>query len=171
MREHDFIAFEDLRVRNMVRNHALSKSIEDAGWGQLVRLAEYKALRTGSRVVRVPAAYSTQECFYCGTLNKVALDVRKFVCVGCGRTLERDSNAARVVLKRGLAIAGFATPMVGRDTPELKPVEMGPLLVSSTRGASSVDEAGTTRAENGRWKPTALAAGGCHLSGTAKYHR
>src|SRR6267143_1969094 len=147
------LVFEDLRVRNMVRNHRLAKSIIDAAWGQLVALAEYKALKAGSRVVRVNAAYSTQECFYCGTLNKIALEVRKFVCVGCGRTLERDPNAARVVLKRGLAIAGLAAPKVGLDKPELKPVEMGPLLVSSTRRASSVDEAGTTRAEIGAGSP------------------
>jgi putative transposase len=153
IREHDLVAFEDLRVRNMVRNHRLAKSIHDAAWGQLVALTKYKAPRTGSRVVRVPAAYSSQECFYCGTLNKVALDVRKFVCVGCGRTLERDSNAARVVLKRGLAIAGLAAPTVGLDKPELKPAEMGPLLVSTTRGASSVREAGTTRAEIGAGSP------------------
>src|SRR6267143_963965 len=153
IREHDLVAFEDLRVRNMVRNHRLAKSIIDAAWGQLVALAEYKALKAGSRVVRVNAAYSTQECFYCGTLNKIALEVRKFVCVGCGRTLERDPNAARVVLKRGLAIAGLAAPKVGLDKPELKPVEMGPLLVSSTRRASSVDEAGTTRAEIGAGSP------------------
>jgi putative transposase len=131
----------------MVRNHRLAKSIHDAAWSQLVALAEYKAFKAGSRVVRVPAAYSSQECFYCGTLNKVALDVRKFDCVGCGRALERDPNAARVVLKRGLAIAGLAAPMVGLDTPELRPAEMGPLLVSPTRGASFVREAGTTRAE------------------------
>jgi putative transposase len=153
IREHDFVAFEDLRVRNMVKNHRLAKSMHDAAWSQLVALAVYKALRTGSRVVRVPAACSTQECFYCGTLNKVPLDVRKFSCLGCGRALERDPNAARVVLKRGLAIAGLAAAKVGLDTPELKPVEMGPLLVSTTRGASSVDEAGTTRAEIGAGSP------------------
>ena len=59
VRKHDFIAFEDLKVRNMVRNHRLAKSIAGRGLeGQLVRLTEYKALKAGSRVVRVPAAYS-----------------------------------------------------------------------------------------------------------------
>jgi putative transposase len=148
VKEHGFIAFEDLRVRNMVRNPKLAKSIQDAGWGQLVRLTEYKALKAGSIVVRVPAAYSTQECSYCETLNEVALGVLQFECCGCHRLLDRDTHAAKVVLKRGLAIAGLTGAKVGQDMPELKPVEMEPLLVQSTRLASSIVEAGTTRDVN-----------------------
>ncbi len=141
---HDLIAFEDLKVRNMVKNHKLAKSISDSGWGQLVAFTEYKSSKMGSIVVRVPAAYSTRECYHCGTLNKIDLAVREFVCIGCGRTLERDSNAAKVVLKRGLAIAGL-TAKVGQDMPKLKPVEAKPLLLQTTGGASQVDEAGTIR--------------------------
>ena len=137
VKAHDFIAFEDLRVRSMVRNPKLAKSIHDAGWGQLVRFTEYKALSKGKRVVKVDPAYTTQECFHCGALNKVALDVREFDCVGCGRHLRRDHNASCIVLKRGLA-------KVGQGMPELKPVEMGPLFVATTREASPVSEAGTT---------------------------
>jgi putative transposase len=118
----------------MVRNPKLAKSIQDAAWGQLVRLTEYKALKTGSMVVRVPAAYSTQECSYCGTLNQVTLGVRQFECCGCHRLLDRDINTAQVVLKRGLAIAGLAIAKVGQDMPELKPVETRPLLLRSTGG-------------------------------------
>jgi IS605 OrfB family transposase len=142
VRAHDLVVFEDLRVRNMVKNRRLAKSIHDAGWGQLVRFTSHKASRAGGRVIRVVAAYSTQECFYCGALNKMPLDVREVVCIGCGRLLRRDHNAAWVVLKRGLA-------HVGQDMPELKPVETRPLLVQTTGWASQVEEAGTTRAETG----------------------
>ena len=143
VREHGFIAFEDLRIRNMVRNHALAKSIADAGWGQLARLTEYKAFCAGSMVVRVPAAYSTQECSYCGMVNKVSLDVRTFECVGCHRLLDRDTNAAQVLLKRGLAILGLTYAKVGQDMPELKPVETRSQPLRSTEGARQVEEAGT----------------------------
>ncbi len=140
---HGLVAFEDLRVRNLVRNHALAKSIQDAGWSQLVRFAEYKASKAGRLVVRVEPAYSTQECLYCETLNKVSLEAREFVCRGCGRALDRDVNAARIVLKRAIA-------RVGQDMPELKPVEAGPIPVRATGRASPVVEAGTTRATDVR---------------------
>jgi putative transposase len=168
VREHDFIAFEDLKIKNMGKNRKLAKSIYDAAWGQLVKLTEYKTLRAGSRTVRVPAAYSTQECYYCGTLNKIDLRVRVFVCVGCGITLWRDFNAASVVLKRGLAMAGLTAAKVGQDMPELKPVEMEPLLIQTSGGVSSVCEAGTTGPQRAR-SPRPLAVGGCHylLDGAA----
>jgi putative transposase len=156
VRRHSFIAFEDLRVKNMVRNHKLAKSIQDAGWDQLVRLTEYKALKAGSRVVKVDPGYTSQECYHCGAINKISLDVREFVCVGCDRALQRDVNAAQVVLKRGLALAGTAAS-VGRDTPDFKPVETRPLLVATTRRASQVAEAGTIRREG--WKPTVFSRG------------
>ena len=161
VREHDFIAFEDLKIRNMVKNYRLGKSISDAAWGQLVKLTEYKALNAGSRVVLVPAANSTQECHHCGTLNKIDLSVREFVCINCGRTLQRDSNAAHVVLKRGLAIAGLAATKVGQDMPEFKPVKIEPLLPRTTGGASQVSEAGTIRAAKAL-EAHHRAVGGCH---------
>ncbi|TLX93829.1 MAG: IS200/IS605 family element transposase accessory protein TnpB, partial [Thaumarchaeota archaeon] len=141
VRRHDLIAIEDLKVRNMVRNHALAKSIADAGWGQLRRFTEYKATRAGRLVVTVPPAYSTQECCFCGTLNQVPLSVRSFDCRGCKKTLDRDFNAAWIVLKRGLA-------QVGLDRPELKPVETGPLLPPTSGTTSLVGEARTIRGEN-----------------------
>jgi len=144
--EHNLIAFEDLKIRNMVRNQRLAKSISDAAWGQLVRLTEFKAMGAESRVVRVAAAYSTQECFHCGTRNGVNLSMREFVCIGCGLTLQRDLNAARVVLKRGVIIAGRVATKVGQHMPELKPVENRPLLIQTTGGVSQVSETGTIRA-------------------------
>src|SRR5271163_747093 len=159
---HDLIVFEDLRVKNMIKNRRFAKSIQDAGWGQLMRLTEYKALKADSRIVKVPAAYSTQECYHCGTFNKFDLGVREFVCIGCGRNLNRDHNAACVVLGRGLATAGLTVMKVGQDMPELKPVETKPLLLQTTGVASQVDEAGTTRPTRAG-SPRPLVGGGCHM--------
>jgi putative transposase len=161
VKRHNFIAFEDLKIRNMVRNHRLSKSTNDAAWGELVMLTEYKAHSAGSRAILVPAAYSTQECYHCGALNKIDLRVREFVCISCGRILQRDCNAASVVLKRGLAIAGLVTTKVGQDMPEFKPVNTAPLLLQTTEGASQVDEAGTICALKAL-EAHGTTVGGCH---------
>ena len=178
VRKHDLVVFEDLRIRNMVRNHALAKSIHDAAWGQLVAFAKYKAARCGKTLEKVPAPYTTQECYFCGALNPVPLDVREFECVRCHRVLDRDVNAGRIVLKRGIVQVGQhkgssssrpGSESQSRTVPELKPVETGPLPVPTTGRASQVEEAGTTRngshtakSEARRWKPPNSFGGGCH---------
>ena len=147
--EHDLVAFEDLSIGNMLKNHSLAKSITDAGWGQLSRFTEYKMARRGKAFVSVEAAYSTMECWFCGARNPVQLDVRQFECSGCGKVLDRDVNAARIVLKRGIAKVGqdrsLNSSRLGGEShrqavPELKPVETG---VQPTE-AQPASEAGTT---------------------------
>ena len=103
--------------------------------------------------VTVPAPSTTQECVFCGALNNVTLDMKEFESRGRHRILDRDINAAGIVLKRGIA-------KVGRDTPELKPAETRPLHAQTTGHASQVVEAGTTRGgyhapRKGSRKPTA----------------
>ncbi len=86
----------------------------------------------------VDPAYTTQDCFFCGIRNEVTLGVRQFVCVGCGRTLDRDFNASWKVLSRGLS-------KIGQDMPEFTPVEILPPPLVPTPRASRVHEAGTIR--------------------------
>jgi len=44
---HDLIAYEDLQIANMVKNHTLAKSISDAAWGRfLLWLCYYGRCRT-----------------------------------------------------------------------------------------------------------------------------
>ena len=41
--ENQVIVSEDLQIKNMVKNHRLSKSISDVSWYELTRQLEYKA--------------------------------------------------------------------------------------------------------------------------------
>ena len=107
---NDVIAFEDLRIANMVKNRRLSKSISDAGWRVFIRWLEYLARVYGKLVIAVPPEYTTQECSRCGTLVKKTLSERTPICPKCGLVLGRDHNAALTVLGRGLALLGDKLP-------------------------------------------------------------
>jgi putative transposase len=62
LRQYDTIYLEDLRVRNMVRNHSLAKRISDAGWAAFRTILEAKAACAGCQVSAVPPAYTTRDC-------------------------------------------------------------------------------------------------------------
>lgn len=101
VRSNDLIAYEDLKVRNMVKNKRLSKSINDAGWYQLRTWLEYYGKVYGKITVAVPPEYTSQECSKCKEIVKKALSTRTHLC-RCGLVLDRDHNAALNILKRAL---------------------------------------------------------------------
>jgi len=98
---NDMLAYENLKVANMVRNRRLSKSISDAGWRAFVTWLEYLAHAYGKVVVAVPPQYTSQECSGCGARVKKALSERTHVCLRCKTVLDRDHNAARNILALG----------------------------------------------------------------------
>lgn len=97
---YDRIALEDLRPKNMLKNHHLAKSIADASWGVLTDILESKAAEWGKEIVYVDPRNTSQECSSCGTIVKKALSVRIHRCPECGLVEDRDVNAARNILKR-----------------------------------------------------------------------
>ena len=98
---NDIVALEDLQVRNLVKNRKLSKSIHDAAWSQFANWLLYYGSIFGRSVVKVPPAYTTQDCSDCGNRVKKALSERTHIC-SCGLVLDRDENAARNILRLGL---------------------------------------------------------------------
>ena len=100
---HDLIAHEDLQVKNMVKNHNLAKSINDASWGMLFDFLAYKASDAGRQVVKVPPAYTSQICSNCGEIVKKKLSERQHNCPYCGFSIQRDVNAARNILAIALS--------------------------------------------------------------------
>jgi putative transposase len=95
----------DLRVKNLVKNHCLAKSINDAGWYQFRKWLEYFGEKFGKITIAVNPAYTSQECSSCGTLIKKSLSMRTHVC-RCGFILDRDWNAAINILKLALSTTG-----------------------------------------------------------------
>ncbi|MEZ2319914.1 MAG: RNA-guided endonuclease InsQ/TnpB family protein [Microcoleus sp.] len=106
VKSSDFVAHEDLQVRNMVKNHKLAKSISSAAWSQFAQWLQYFGKVYGKTVVAVAPQYTSQDCSNCGNRVLKSLSVRTHVC-SCGAVLDRDHNAALNVLAKGLKQAGI----------------------------------------------------------------
>lgn len=104
--ENQVICVEDLAVKNMVKNHTLAKAISDVGWGQFCTMLKYKAESEGKIYIEVdrffPSSHLCSETLL--PISKMGLDIRSFECPHCGKTHDRDVNAAINIKNEGLRI-------------------------------------------------------------------
>ena len=103
--ENQVIALEDLKVKDMEHKNKLARNITDASWSRLVSMLIYKANWYGRKVIKVPNNYpSSQLCSVCGYQNSItkSLNIRKWVCPECGSIHDRDINAAKNILSKGI---------------------------------------------------------------------
>jgi putative transposase len=125
VRQHDFIAHEDLKIRNMSKAPApkpdterpgaflpngasaktgLNRSIADAGWGVFLAILAAKAEGAGRVVMAVDPHNTSRRCPECGhTAKENRPTQEKFHCVSCGHTAHADTVGALNVLRAGLA--------------------------------------------------------------------
>ena len=101
VKSNDLIAYEDLSVRNMVKNHCLAGSINDASWYLFRQWIEYFAIVFGRTAVAVSPRYTSQKCSNCGVKVKKSLSTRTHIC-SCGYVAHRDTNAAINILNLAL---------------------------------------------------------------------
>ena len=98
----DLIAYEDLQIRNMVKNHHLAKSIHDAGWGTFICWVKAYGVMHNVPIIAVAPQFTSQACSACGAIVKKSLSVRTHLCTSCGVVLDRDHNAALNILAKAL---------------------------------------------------------------------
>jgi putative transposase len=91
---YDTIAFEDLQIQNMLKNHHLAKSISDSGWYNLQQITSYKAEWAGKTVKFCNPHRTSMTCNICGNIQKLTLADRTFECSECGNIEDRDINAS-----------------------------------------------------------------------------
>ncbi|WP_125684397.1 RNA-guided endonuclease InsQ/TnpB family protein [Levilactobacillus yonginensis] len=107
IKNHDLVVAEELRSKNMLRNHALAMSISDVGWRTLLGMLAYKADLYGRKFLTVNPRNTTQTCSHCGHVmtgkNKLTLADREWTCPSCETFHVRDYNAAKNILAKGLA--------------------------------------------------------------------
>ncbi|MFB8787813.1 MAG: transposase [Potamolinea sp.] len=130
IQSNDLVAYEDLQVRNMVRNRKLSKSISDAAWSAFRNWLEYFGKVFGVVTVAVPPHYTSQNCSSCGEVVKKSLSTRTHKCHHCGFVKDRDWNAAINILELALRTVGHTGTFnasgdidlcIGEETPQCKP--------------------------------------------------
>jgi len=108
--ENQAIICEDLKVKNLVRNHHLAKSIMDVSWSKFVEMLEYKSKWYNRIFLKIPSSFpSSQICSSCGYINRELKDlkIRTWQCPCCGQEHDRDENAAKNILKQGLLQLGM----------------------------------------------------------------
>ncbi len=124
VREHDFIAHEDLTIRNMSKTPApkpdpdqpgsflpnratakagLNRSIADAGWGVFLTILTAKAECAGREVMAVDPRNTSRRCPGCGHTAKENRPTQEtFHCTACGHQAHADTVGALNVLRAGL---------------------------------------------------------------------
>jgi putative transposase len=119
---HDFIAYEKLRIANLVKNRKLAKSISDASWGRFLLWLNYYGALHEIPVIGVEPAYTTADCSACGARVKKALSIRTHICRSCGVVLDRDHNAAINILATSRTVGQTETaPSAGGDNANVQP--------------------------------------------------
>ena len=105
---HDLIVAENLKSKNMLKNHALSLSISDVGWRSFLQKLAYKADLYQRTFIVVHPKNTTQTCHECGFImgsgntKKLTLKDREWTCPACQTHHIRDVNAAKNILSKGL---------------------------------------------------------------------
>lgn len=134
IRENQTICIEDLKVKNMMRNHKLAQHIGSASWSKFFDMLSYKSIWYGNDIVKVPTMYpSSQTCSCCGFKNPLVknLAIRKWECPECHTKHDRDTKDRKkekqdkAEIKIGIAYDGWRKTGPERYALENKVVVAG----------------------------------------------
>lgn len=137
--------------KNVRQKTGLNRSILASGWGQIKLYTQYKSRRAGKLSIEVPAHYSSQECSQCGfTHPDNRRSQAEFFCQRCKHIDNADTNASKVLVKRGAAL------ILGDGMAKKKVKRVG--ITKQKVGAECSEPAGETR-------PTLVETGINHQGG------
>jgi putative transposase len=135
-KRHGVVVIEDLRIQDLTRSArgtiehpggnvrakaGLNRSILGMAWGKAEHMLGYKCPMHGGVVIKVDPRSSSIECARCGHRSPTNRpNQATFRCVACRHTANADTNAARVLLERGLTALSGATPGCGGTAREAR---------------------------------------------------
>ena len=109
VKNHDFIAIEDLNVKGMVKNHKLAKAISDSSWSTFTTMLSYKSEWYGKQLFKVdrwfPSSKTCSGCNHVLSKGELTLKMREWQCPNCQQNNNRDINASINILNQGLMLA------------------------------------------------------------------
>jgi putative transposase len=121
--ENQVVVVENLNVKGMVRNHNLAKAISGVGWGMFCTMLAYKAKEKGKAYLEVnrffPSSKTCNHCLY--QIEEMPLDVRSWQCPSCGKTNDRDVNAAKNIRDEGLRMLQTLGTSDKASCPDVRP--------------------------------------------------
>jgi putative transposase len=174
-KSHGVVVVENLRIRNLTRSArgtiedpgsnvrakaGLNRSILSKAWGKAEHMLAYKCPLQGGMLVKVDPRNSSVECARCGhSVPTNRLSQATFRCVACRHAANADTNAARVLLERGLTALSGATPGCGGTAREarLAVPHREPLLATPNLSRSSGRSGESSYASEEGIKPTSTS--------------
>jgi len=116
------ICLEDLNVKSLLEKSpsVMSRNIGDVSWSKFVAMMKYKAKWYGRTLVQINRFEpSSKRCHVCGKIHQeLSLSDREWQCSTCGTLHDRDINAAKNILIKGLET------VFGQELSELKSLEI-----------------------------------------------
>ena len=108
--KYQYVIVEDINLQSMSQMHH-GKAVGDQGFGMLKNMIAYK-----TTLMKVSAKNTSKTCHNCGYINqKIVLGVEKWKCPICSSEHDRDINAAKNILNKGVTSLGI----VGRERAEI----------------------------------------------------
>ena len=105
--------------RSVKAKSGLNRAISNEAWGEFLRELEYKLTLKGGLLIRVSPKNTSRKCPVCGHVSKDNRQTQDtFCCVKCGYTENADVNAARNILRAGLARLASQVNHIGGQQEE-----------------------------------------------------
>lgn len=101
-RKYDYIFIEDLNLNGMMK--MWGRKVSDLSHGTFINILEQVADKYGVTIHKIDRWYASSKLCDRGYKNdKLTLKDREWVCPHCGQIHNRDVNAARNILRKGIS--------------------------------------------------------------------